>query len=133
MDATAAARAWVDAWERGWRAHEAETIAALYTDDAVYLSHPFREPLLGAAGAREYAQQAFADEEDAEIRFGEPVVGGGRAVVEYWAVIRDRLGTAWTLAGTSVLRFAPDGRVEDHRDYWTMDEGRRAPPAGWGH
>jgi hypothetical protein len=32
-----------------------------------------------------------------------------------------------TLAGVSVLRFAPDGRCVEHADYWAMTDGRREP------
>jgi hypothetical protein len=80
---------------------------------------------------REYALQAFGEEESAEFRFGEPVAAGDRAAVEYWAIIRAD-GTESTLAGTTILRFADDGRASYHLDYWTMDEGRRDPPPGWG-
>ena len=131
MDTKAAVRGWIDGWSRGWTAHDPETVAALYADDAVFLLHPFREPVRGSGGAREYARQAFADEDDVEFWFGEPVVGERRAAVEYWAFIRAG-GKEWTLAGTSVLRFGEDGRAIEHRDYWAMDEGRRERPAGWG-
>jgi hypothetical protein len=63
--------------------------------------------------------------------FGEPVVGDGRAVVEYWAVIIFG-GRAETIAGVAVLRFTPDGRVAEQRDYWSSREGRHEPPGDWG-
>jgi len=127
VDADVAARAWIDAWTRGWRDHDPEPIVAVYTEDAVFRSHPFRE----AQTPRGYALQAFGEEESAEFRFGEPVAAGDRAAVEYWAVIRSG-GKDWTLAGTTILRFAEDGRASYHLDYWTMEEGRRKPPPGWG-
>jgi hypothetical protein len=58
------------------------------------------------------------------------VVGDGCAAVEYWAVILSG-GREQTLGGVSVLRFAPDGRVVEQRDYWAMEDGRRDPPPGW--
>jgi hypothetical protein len=90
------------------------------------VSHPFRLPQ--APG--EYAAWAFGDEESADVRFGEPLVGDGRAAVEYWAVIRSK-GREQTLGGVAVTRFAPDGRVAEQRDYWAMEDGRREPPPGW--
>ena len=128
MDATAAARAWIDGWSRTWPAKDADAVGALYTDDAVYLSHPFRER---EASAREYARRAFADGELVEARFGEPIASGNRAAVEYWAVLVSG-GKEVTLAGTAVLRFARDGRVEEHREYWSLEDGPREPPPGWG-
>ena len=128
VDADAAARSWIDGWSRAWPAKDADAVAGLYAEDGVYSSHPFRER---ESSPRAYALQAFADEELVEVRFGEPVVGGNRAAVEYWAVLLSE-GRKVTIAGTAVLRFAPDGRVEEHRDYWALQVGRREPPAGWG-
>jgi hypothetical protein len=126
VDTQAAVSRWIEGWTRGWAAHDPEPIAGLYAPDAVFVSQPFREPQ--APGA--YAAWAFADEESAEFRFGEPVVGDGRAAVEYWAVIHAE-GREQTLAGVAVIRFAPDGRVAEQRDYWATEDGRRSPPPGW--
>lgn len=133
MHASEGVAAWIDGWKRGWRDHDTEPIAALYTDDAVFVSAPFREWLRGGAGAAEYAGWAFADEAAVELWFAEPVVADGRAAVPYWAVIRGHDGRDSTLAGISMLRFTPDGRVAEQRDYWTLAEDvARHPPGGWG-
>ncbi len=127
MDARQAARRWIDGWSAAWAAHDADAVAALYADDAVFVSHPFREP----QDAREYALWAFADEDElVDSQWGEPLVAGDRAVVEWWAVVRtgDRIDT---IAGISVLRFRADGQIAEQRDYWAMDEGRREQPPGW--
>ena len=99
----------------------------MYADGAIYSSHPFREP----DTARDYARRAFGEEELVQAWFGDPVASGDRAAVEYWAVLTEQ-ERELTLAGAAFLRFAPDGRVTEHRDYWDMQEGRRDPPAGWG-
>ena len=70
---------------------------------------------------------AFAEEDAVECWFGEPVVSGDRAAVEYRALLTYQ-GREQTLAGTTLLRFAADGRVAEHRDYWAMEEGRRERP-----
>jgi hypothetical protein len=41
-------------------------------------------------------------------------------------------GAEITLAGTSVLRFDPDGLVAEQRDTWNQADGRREPPDRWG-
>ena len=128
MDAAAAARAWIDAWQRGWPAEDVETIASRYADDAVYSSHPFRRP----ETARSYLERAFGEEALVEAWFGEPVVAGDRAAAEYWAVLRPPDGGEITIAGASFLHFDADGLVTDHRDCWVQVDGRREPPAGWG-
>jgi len=123
MDARTAARNWVDAWTQGWEAADPDPIAALYADDAVFRSHPFREP---EASPRAYVERAFADESLVECRFGEPVVDRDRAAVEYWAILGAPRGEE-TLTGVTVLRFGPDGRVVEHCDYWSMQAGRTPP------
>jgi uncharacterized protein (TIGR02246 family) len=132
VDAQAAARAWVDAWRRAWPARDPEPLAAVYAEDARFRSHPFREPHEGREGVLEYARWAFADQERLDgCWFGEPVVAGDRATVEYWAVLAEA-GEEVTIAGAALLRFGPDGRVRDQRDYWSLESGRREPPPGWG-
>ena len=123
MDSEAAARAWIAGWTAGWENADADAIGALYAGDAVYRSHPFREP---ERSARDYALRAFADEELVECRFGEPIVGDDSAAVEYWAVLRADAENE-TLAGIAILRFGEDGRVVEQRDYWSMEPGRRPP------
>jgi hypothetical protein len=124
-DVRAAARRWVEVWGRSWPAADADAIAQLYAADAIFHSHPFREHQ--APG--EYAAWAFADQTAAECRFGEPVVDGHRASVDWWAVVTATDGAVETLAGTSLLRFGPDGLVVEQRDVWASEPGRRDLPA----
>ncbi len=131
MDAGEAARKWRDVWSRAWSEHDIERIVSLYAEGTVFRSAPTREPHRGSSGVAEYATWAFEREESVEVRFGEPVVSGNRAAVEYWAIVRSK-DKEETLAGISVLRFASDGRVEEERGYWMIEEGGQAPPDGWG-
>ena len=131
VDAERAARAWIEAWTSGLREHEIEPITALYAEDGVCVSPPSRLPKHGPAGVREYVEWAFAEEDDVELRFGDPVAGGDRAAVEYWAVITYQ-GKRETLIGTALLRFDEDGRVVAQRDYWQMETGEHEPALGWG-
>lgn len=119
---------WRATWESAWTAKDAAAVAALYAGDAVYRSHPFREP---ERSARDYVDRVFAEEEGIECRFAEPIVTGRRAAVEWWATYREG-GEEVTLLGVTVLRFGDDGLVAQHTDYWA-ENGRRAEPfAGWG-
>jgi hypothetical protein len=128
VDTATAVKAWIDAWDRGWPAKDVELIAARYAPEASYLSHPFRDLTTALA----YLRWAFGEEDLVRCRFGEPVVERVRAAVEYWAVLRRQDGSEITIAGTAVLRIGPDGLVQDHRDYWTQQEGAVDPPFGWG-
>ena len=57
----------------------------------------------------------------------EPIVNGDRASVSWWASLREE-GADTTLAGTSVLRFDPDGLVVEQWDTWNVLRARRSPP-----
>src|SRR5919109_1831393 len=110
METEAAARAWVEGWRRAWPARDVDGIASMYADGTVFSSYPFR----AADTARSYAERAFGEEDLVRAWFGEPVVSGDRAAVEYWAVLCAE--QEQTIAGAAFLRFDADGLVCDHRD-----------------
>jgi SnoaL-like domain len=111
-----AAERWVEVWARGWRAGEADEVVALYADGAYFQSHPFRE----AVAPANYIVPTLAEEESAECEFGEPIVDGDRAAVEWSAETRLKNGGAERLAGVSLLRFGEDGLVTEQRDFWAQ-------------
>ncbi len=121
-----AANAWVAVWSSAWPGRDAEAIAELYADDAAYRAPAFREP----DAPTDYLRRTFAAESDITCRFGEPVVSGDRAAVEWWGSFLEE-GSEVTLAGITLLRFDDDGKVVDHRDYWNQAEGRIEPFPGW--
>lgn len=125
------AREWIVAYGKAWIGRDPEAAVSLFTEDAVYCSHPFREPSTGSSGIRDYWTRATSTQEELDLRFGEPVVEGRKAVVEWWAIMRDE-GDWITLPGSLLLRFADDGRCEELREYWHAESGRHDPPDGWG-
>jgi SnoaL-like domain len=114
MDAREAALRWRETWERCWRAHEADEIVALYAEGAYFQSHPFRDP----QAPRDYIEPTLAAEASAECEFGDPVVDGDRAAVEWHAETKLKDGGTERLAGVSLLRFDADGLVVEQRDFW---------------
>jgi hypothetical protein len=107
---------------------DVELITSRYRPDAPYRSHPFRE----SSTARAYVTHAFTGEKLVRCWFGDPIVEGNRAAVEYWAILRPPDGSDVTIAGHSHLRFDGEGLVVDHRDYWAQSDGAIQPPEGWG-
>jgi ketosteroid isomerase-like protein len=130
LETEAAARRWRDTWERAWPTKDVDAIVALYSDAVLYRALVYREPDVGRAGVRRYLEENFGVEEDIECRFGEPVVGGDRAAVEWWASWMEN-GELLTLAGSTFLRFDAGGLVVDHRDYWNEVKRREPPFDGW--
>jgi ketosteroid isomerase-like protein len=119
-----AARRWAAVWTAAWPAGDVDAIAALYAPQSVFYSHPFRQ----RQGPAEYVQWAFSDQEAAECRFGEPLVDGARAAVDWWAVVTSKDGSQQSLAGTSLLRFDDAGLVVEQRDAWADSAGRHELP-----
>jgi ketosteroid isomerase-like protein len=130
VDPRSAARRWKETWESAWPARDVDAIASLYAKDAVYRALAFREPDRGLAGVRRYLEENFLVEEDVECTFGDPIVAGDRAAIEWWGSWVEG-GRRLTLAGTTVLRFDGSGEVVDHRDYWNEVERREPPYDGW--
>ena len=130
MDAAEAARRWVETWRRGWPAKDVDSIAALYSPEAVYRALAFREPDRGLGGVRRYLEQNFAAEHELECWFGEPVIQGDRVAVEWWGTWIEE-GTRLAMAGATVLRFDTAGLVVDHRDYWNQSDRPERPYSRW--
>ena len=128
METQEAARRWASEWRAAWVAADAGRVEALYAPDAGFRVHPFR----ALQGPGDYARWAFSAQASAECWFGEPLVAGERAAVEYWAVVRDADGEEETIAGVSLLRFRGDGLVVEQHDYWAGTAGRREPYDGFG-
>ena len=111
---TAAIVTMVPGQETGWHEHDADSILALYAPSATQQSHPFRAVVRPA----DYIVPTLEAEESAECRFGEPVVDGDRAAVEWSAETMLKDGGTEKLAGVSLLRFDTDGLVVEQRDFW---------------
>jgi hypothetical protein len=124
-------REWLERYRRAWEERDPDAATALFTEDAVYRSHPFRHPHLRTGGIRAYWAAAVGDQSDVQVRFGEPIRAGDRAAVEWWTTFRDKRGEG-TLAGVLVLRFAGDGRCSELREAWHYEPRKHEPPDGWG-
>ena len=98
-----AAKRWADAYERAWRARDGEAAAALYAEDCVFRSHPFRE----LEDARTYMRRVVPEAEAPEVWFGEPVEDEGVAAVEYWPCSSSPMGPNRRLPGFTGCGSAP--------------------------
>ena len=82
-------------WAESWPTADVDAIDALYADDVVFYSHPFRDQ----QKPRDYVVWAFEDQAHAECRFGNPVVANDRAAVDWWAVLTSKDGSVESIAG----------------------------------
>lgn len=126
-----AIRKWVNEYFRCWRAKDADAVADLFTEDALYRASPFREPYLGKAAIMDCWKRATAPQIGISIETGVPVCDGNRASVEWWATWTSDENPV-TLPGCLMLRFAEDGRCEELREYWQSEKTTKKRPTGWG-
>ena len=107
---------WVGGYVRAWRDGDLEAARALFTEDARYRTSPYAPPRVGHAGILAFWR------DDVGRTFtvaAEPVaVEGARAVVRL--EVRYETPTPQEYLDLWLLRFAPDGRVEDFEEwvYW---------------
>lgn len=107
---------WVAGYERAWRDGAVDAVAELFTEDAVYRPSPYERGLVGHAAIRDFWLE---DEGETFTVRAEPVAVEGRSAVvrlevRYDEPVGQEYRDLW------VLRFAPDGRVEDFEEwaYW---------------
>jgi hypothetical protein len=124
--------AWLQGYRRAWEQADAPAVLALFTSDATYRSHPLRPVHAGHDGIAAYWSRATADQRDAQVRFGDPVVDGDRVAVEWWTTLHTA-GDPATLVGCLLLELTSGGRCQALRECWNATGTLRPPPPDWGH
>ncbi len=96
-------------------------IGDVYADDA-WFKDPFNE-VHGAAAIGQILARMFAQVEAPRFVVHEAVAAGAQAFLTWDFVFRRRgRNEELTIRGATHLRFAPDGRIAYHRDYWDAAE-----------
>jgi ketosteroid isomerase-like protein len=97
-------------------------IGAVYTPDA-YFKDPFNE-VRGVPAIEKIFRRMFAQVIDPRFAIHDAVIQGEQGFVTWdfhFRMRRWRRGPQ-TIRGATHLRFAPDGRIAYHRDYWDAAE-----------
>lgn len=104
-------------------AADAERFAEFYSEDA-WFKDPFNE-VRGLAGIQRIFKHMFTQVSEPRFRVSQRLVDVSGEVMLVWELwFHSRLlGRGdQVMRGVSHLRFAPDGRVNYHRDYWDASE-----------
>jgi ketosteroid isomerase-like protein len=111
---------------------DAERFAEFYTADA-YFKDPFNE-VCGVEAIQRIFGHMFKQVDAPRFRVIERIVDSRGDVVLVWELwYRSKLvGGEQVVRGVSHLRFAADGRVCYHRDYWDASEELYAKLPGLG-
>ncbi|GAB1822288.1 nuclear transport factor 2 family protein [Herbidospora sp. RD11066] len=104
-------------WQAGWATHDVELLLSLYAPGIVHRSMPFREPHRGLEELKRYLTWSFSEEVVLDVKFGEPLVDGDTAAIEF--LVHAEEGH---LAGCVFVRFDENGLAVETRDYWHMTD-----------
>ena len=112
---------WMEAYKAAWISNVPSEVAELFTEDAVYAVSPFAEPW---TGRDEIVRRWVAGiRQDVDITYEVLSVQAGRAVI-HWHVFTRNVGDPVRVEydGVLVVRFAPDGRCSEHREWYFRRE-----------
>jgi hypothetical protein len=125
------AAAFVEGYGRAWEGWDVSGFVDLFSDEVVYVAHATQETVVGRPALASYLRKEAADQGEASVRMGSPVIEGDRVAAEFWVTATS--GTrATTIVGCFVARLAPDGRCDNFREYWVDVEGHTGSYEGWG-
>ena len=106
---------WMAAYERAWASNDAEEIGALFTDDALYFTTPFREPWRG----RQEIVDGWLDRKDepGDWTFEwRPLVDTPElAIITGTTTYRN---PPLTYSNLWVLKLGDDGRCREFTEWW---------------
>ena len=116
---------WLDRYVEAWRANEPGPIEALFTDDAVYGYRPWDSDDHTMRG-RDAIVSSWLEEPDApgswDAHYEPYAVEGDRAVAIGWSrYAPDGDEPERTYHNAYLLRFAPDGRCAEFREYYMLE------------
>jgi ketosteroid isomerase-like protein len=125
------ALAFAEAYRRTWESWDFTGFVDLFSDDVVYVAHATQETVVGRAALASYIRKEAADQGQASVRMGSPLVDSDHVAAEFW-VTRTNEGDHWTTAGCFIARLGPNGRCTFFREYWFDVEGHIRAYDGWG-
>ena len=114
---------WMDAYRDAWISNDPSEVAALFTEDAIYAIEPFAEPWRG----REEIVRRWTAGISQQVALTHEVLAiDGEVAVVHWHVFTQNAGdpVRTEYDGILALRFAPDGRCREHREWFSRRERR---------
>ena len=114
---------WMDAYREAWISNEPAAVGALFTEDAVYAIEAFSEPW---QGREEIVRKWTAGiSQRVDMTYEVLAVDGDVAFV-HWHVFTQNASDPIRVEydGVIFLRFVPDGRCAEHREWFFRRETR---------
>jgi ketosteroid isomerase-like protein len=116
-------QAWLDRYIDAWRANEAATIQALFTEDAEYRYHPYGDVLSGSEAIASSWLENPDDPGTWEASYEPYAVDGHRAVAVGWSrYAANDTNPERTYHNAYLLEFAPDGRCRSFTEFYMLEQ-----------
>jgi len=117
-DSRAECEALVTRFGEGWQKANADQIAAVFADDAVFVPAPFEPPVRGRDAIKRYWRDTPLEQAEIAFRSGEIFQAGPWFATEYKCTFRRRrTGDAVTVRGAMFCETA-EGLITEMRLYW---------------
>ena len=116
---------WLARYVDVWKSGDDSRVAELFSDDAVYYADPFAIPLRGLAEIAEFwgisgdPPDAFEAHHDPLLISGDLAIATGFS--RYFDASRSQFEREY--GNIFVLRFAPDGRCNEYREWYMLRDG----------
>jgi ketosteroid isomerase-like protein len=118
-------QAWLDRYIQAWRANDASTIEALFTDDAEYRYRPYRDEET-LRGAKAIAASWLENPDDLaswEASYEPFAVEGDRAVATGWSrYAANDTDPERTYRNAYLLEFSSDGRCRSFTEFFMLEQ-----------
>lgn len=112
---------WLDAYGEAWESRDANSAAAIFSEDSSYRVTPYEEPHVGPEGVRQY--WAGVTENQRNVQFEhQPLSINGNTGIAHWSANFDVEpgGTHIELDGIFVLDFDENGKCRRLREWWHL-------------
>ena len=103
---------------KGWEKGASDRIAAVFTDDGVFIPEPFSAPLCGRDAIDEYWRDIPREQAEVTFKIGEIFVAGPWFSVEFRCKFRRRRTGEWIDVRGALFCETDAGKISEMRMYW---------------
>lgn len=117
---------WLQAYVQAWKSYDEKAIGELFSEDAIYVEHPFHEPIRGRAAIIAYWLEK-PDQKGTYDGYYEPLlIEGDHAVTHGRSVYFEQDGKTLNTEFDNifVLQFDDEGRCTEYRE-WYMERPKK--------
>lgn len=113
----------IEAFGAAWEKGDGQAIAAVFTENGVFVSSPFDQPLRGRDAIRDYWRDIPKEQAEIQFKFGEIFMAGPWFSTEFKCVFRRRRTGQWVDVRGAVFCETEGELFSEMRMYWHRSAG----------